>query len=251
MLKSTVCNLIGAKYGYRSYLEISTLTTGWQDDLIDKDQFTDRELLVYALPSDRHDKPHITYRTSLTTSSKLVRAILASHREPYDLVFVDPHHTYENSYEDLIGAFELVRPGGVVVVHDCNPPDSSIALPQYQEGAWCGATYWAFIDFVLGRSDIRYYTVDCDYGCGVVYKLPHAYGPGPISREPSTLELGWAAAKWSDDGRYQFFDRHRTGLLNLWTVDEFISREGIVLPPEVAEPGGSATNEESQLQAAS
>jgi hypothetical protein len=251
MLKSTVCNLIGAKYGYRSYLEISTPTTGWQDHLIDKDQFTHRELLVYALPSDRHDKPGTTYRTSLTTSSKLVRAILASHREPYDLVFVDPHHTYENSYEDLIGALELVRPGGTIVVHDCNPTNPSIAQPQYQSGEWCGVTYWAFIDLVLGRSNIRYFTVDCDYGCGVIYKLPHAHAPEPRKLEPATLELEWAAAKWSDDGRYQFFDRNRAGLLNLWTVDEFISREGLVLPPEVAEPGGPARNEEAQLLAAS
>ena len=233
MLKSTICNLLGAKYGYRSYLEISTPTTGWQYELIDRDQFTRREQLVYAFRPHRQDKADATrhtYRTSLKTSSELVRAILASGREPYDMVFVDPHHTYDNSHEDLIGALELVRPGGMVVVHDCNPMHPSIAVPQYQPGGWCGVTYCAFIDIVLARSDTRYYTVDCDYGCGVIYKLPHAHAPGPARLEPPTLEREWTAAKWSDDGRYPFFDRNRAALLNLWTVDEFISREGLVLP---------------------
>ena len=247
MLKSTVCNLLGAKYGYRSYLEIATPGSGGQHELIDRNQFTRCEQLVYVQPSDQ--QADATYRTSLRTSSGLVRAIIASHRERYDLVFVDSCHTYENSYEDIVGAFELVRPGGVMVVHDCNPTTASMAVPQIQMGEWCGVSYWAFIDFVLGRSNIRYYTVDCDYGCGVVYKLPHAHAPGP--HDFATLEFEWTAAKWSDDSRYQFFDRNRVALLNLRTVEEFISGAGLVLPPEPAEQNAPAIHEEAQLLAAS
>ena len=234
MLKSTVCNLLGARHGYRSYLEIATPGSGGQHALIDRSQFARCEQLVYADLSDAHDKAEATYRTPLTTSWELVRALLSSRREHYDLVFVDSCHTYENSCEDIIGAFDLVRPGGAVVVHDCNPTKPSIVSPQVQMGEWCGVTYWAFIDFVLGRRDARYYTVDCDYGCGVIYKLRHGHAPRSVTRESATLALEWAAATGNDDGRYRFFDRNRAALLNLWTVDEFVSREELVLLPATA-----------------
>lgn len=240
MRKSTVCNLLGAKYGYRSYLEISREGTGQQHDLIDRNQFTLCEQLVYPFPFDQPGVVDIDGRMPPTTSSGLVRALVASRRQYYDLVFVDPHHTYENSYEDLVGALELVRPGGMIVVHDCNPRDPSIVLRQFRKGGWCGVTYWAFIDFVLGRTNIRYYTVDSDYGCGVVYKLPHAHAPAPVEPTPATLELEWTYAKWSDDTRYQFFDRNRTALLNLLSIDEFISAEGLVVPPATV-PGAQTS----------
>ena len=32
-------------------------------------------------------------------------------------------------------------------------------------------TYQAYLDFVLARRDLRYLTVDTDYGCGVIRKL--------------------------------------------------------------------------------
>ena len=249
MLKSTICNLFGAKYGYRSYLEIATPGSGGQHHLIDRNQFTCCEQLLYRYPSVW--QAEATYSTPQGTSSELVRTVLASRRAHYDLVFVDSCHTYENSYEDIIGAFELVRPGGVMVVHDCNPTTASMAVPQVQMGEWCGVNYWAFLDFVLGRSNIRYYTVDCDYGCGVVYKLPHAHAPKPARHEFATLEFEWTAAKWSDDSRYQFFDRNRTALLNLRTVEEFISGEGLVPHPEPEDEREPAIHEGAQLLPAS
>jgi hypothetical protein len=57
-----------------------------------------------------------------------------------------------------------------VVVHDCLPPDRAAANPAFFHGEWCGVTYKAYIDFVLGNPDLDYFTVDADYGCGVILK---------------------------------------------------------------------------------
>lgn len=230
MKKSDIINLLGAKYGFVSHLEISTPDTGFQYALVDRAQYARCERAVYAIADE--DAPadqDITYRTSQRTSCDLVDALSAE--PPFDLVFVDPHHTYENSFEDIVGGFSLVRQGGALVIHDCNPPNAQVAAPDFTPGEWCGVTYWAYIDFVLGRAGITYYTVDTDYGCGVVFKQP-----GP-DRDTSRLHFDWVRMSWNDDSRYDYFDRNRQRLLNLVSVGVFRIREGL---PLLASPSASA-----------
>ncbi|WP_244604525.1 MULTISPECIES: hypothetical protein [Mesorhizobium] len=64
----------------------------------------------------------------------------------------------------------MVSPGGAVVVHDCLPPHRAAANPSFFDGEWCGVTYKAYIDFVLGNPDLDYFTIDADYGCGIILK---------------------------------------------------------------------------------
>lgn len=39
----------------------------------------------------------------------------------FDLIFVDGLHSAEQSYRDVINALTFVRPGGIIMMHDCNP----------------------------------------------------------------------------------------------------------------------------------
>lgn len=221
--KYDIVNLLSAKYGFHSYLEISTPTTGWFHSKINRQQLTKCHRFVYGLPDESETDLRAEFRTSLLTSSEIVKSLLVANDDPlYDVVFVDPYHGYANSYEDIVGGFNLVRPGGFMVVHDCNPPSAELAAPEFKTGQWCGVTYWAYIDFVLGRSNIRYYTVDSDWGCGVIYKQP-ASPPDDALR----LELDWAAAVKTDAGRFRFFEKHRHRLLNMISVEEFLALEGL------------------------
>ncbi|MGP8232989.1 MAG: hypothetical protein ACLQL2_10040 [Methylovirgula sp.] len=227
--KSDIINLLGAKYGFVSHLEISTPITGFQYALIDRTQYTRCERAVYGIVDENAlSDQDITYGTSQRTSCDIVSAL--STKPLFDVVFVDPHHTYENSFEDIVGGFSLLRQGGALVIHDCNPPNSGVAAPDFTPGDWCGVTYWAYIDFVLGRAGITYYTVDTDYGCGVVFKQP-----GP-DRDTSGLQFDWVRMSRNDDSRYDYFDRNRQRLLNLISVDEFRIREGLPLltPPSAS-----------------
>jgi hypothetical protein len=72
---------------------------------------------------------------------------------------------------DLVEGFRLIRQGGTLVVHDCLPPRSENAVPNYIQGEWCGVSYQAYVDFISERHDLAVYTVDTDYGCGVIRKL--------------------------------------------------------------------------------
>ncbi len=87
---------------------------------------------------------------------------------PYDLAIVDPFHTYESSTRCLIMALNSLRDGGVMLVHDCLPPPE-MTQPTFVAGQWCGTTFAALRDVCVSNS-LRWFTLDADFGIGVVVK---------------------------------------------------------------------------------
>jgi hypothetical protein len=226
MRKSDIINLINRKYGLRRFLEISTPTTGFAFADTDAAMLEVCHRLVYNCGETEDDGLPYTFRTSAPYSYELIGEILAKVEGGpcYDSIFVDSFHTYKCSHTDLSGAFALLKPSGVMVVHDCGPTDPDIAGPKFRKGNWCGVTHAAFIDFVLGRSGLSYYTVDCDYGCGVIHKHP---GMSPIRARSGggfdQLLFRWDSARHQNKTRFQFYQRHRTELLNLVSEADFLS----------------------------
>jgi hypothetical protein len=227
--KMEIVKLLRKKHGLGLALEISTPSTGQAFSEL-MDEVPDAHRLVYNCPSDVDDERPYTYRTDAMTSHELTNAVLTANGNVpcYDIIFVDPFHTYASSSIDLSGGFALLRPGGIMVVHDCNPDEASIASPEFTPGTWCGVTYMAFIDFTLCREGLRFYTVDTDFGCGVIYKHPRR--ADIASHRPNgardRLAFAWDAARHNDATRFHFFAQHRRDLLNLKSVEEFAALEG-------------------------
>jgi hypothetical protein len=103
-------------------------------------------------------------------------------------------------------------------------------------------TYKAYLDFVLRHSPLDYYTVDADFGCGVIRRsVPPAVlaqrGRAHRSREgsaspasPRDHEHDRLAAEWlklGDDhaAAFRFFRRHFRPLLRLRAAEEFLEIE--------------------------
>lgn len=70
---------------------------------------------------------------------------------PLDIVFVDGLHTFKASLHDVVNSLKYLNANGVIVIHDCYPPNSAAAIPSEQfpttddiknidgwTGAWCG-----------------------------------------------------------------------------------------------------------------
>ena len=55
----------------------------------------------------------------------------------FDLAFIDGLHTYEQALKDALNALNALKPGGVVALHDCNPPHEAAAYParSYEDAA--------------------------------------------------------------------------------------------------------------------
>lgn len=97
-----------------------------------------------------------------------------------DVVFIDGLHTYEQSLKDVRNALEILNKGGVIVMHDCNPPHKAAAYPSTTKeeavaanmdgwtGEWCGDVWKTICHLRSVQRDVRAFVLDCDYGLGIV-----------------------------------------------------------------------------------
>jgi hypothetical protein len=97
-----------------------------------------------------------------------------------DVVFIDGLHTYEQSLRDVINSLINLNGTGVIVVHDCNPPNQAAAYPAASSkhaaelelpgwtGEWCGDVWRTICYLRSHRADLRVFVLDCDYGLGIV-----------------------------------------------------------------------------------
>jgi hypothetical protein len=236
--KAGIINHLAAVHGYRDYLELCTLTTGARYQEIDRARLNCLRLM-YRCPEDYEDGVPVDFRSPDCDISACLQAIRGEKRR-FDIALIDSFHEYGTSLRDLAEGFDLLREGGSLVVHDCLPPTRAIAQPTYLQGSWCGVSYEAYIDFVDARDDLAFYTVDTDYGCGVIgkragnafirlgHRLVRTLGGGADVEENGEgrrLMQQWRALKGDHARRFDIFERHKRILLNLISVDEFFARE--------------------------
>ncbi len=98
-----------------------------------------------------------------------------------DIVFIDGLHTFEGSLKDALNSLKYLTTNGVIVMHDCYPPNKASATPakSYSEvkqlkptgwnGLWCGDV-WKTIVYLRERySDhLEIFVLNTDFGLGVV-----------------------------------------------------------------------------------
>jgi hypothetical protein len=226
MQKYEIVNALINRNHYRRYLEICTPTTGQRFSRIQHAGLYWRHRLMYVCPPGFQDGSEITFRSESIQISHLLDQSV-----PYDIIFIDPYHNFECSLRDLESALAILRPDGTLVVHDCCPPARELAGPSYRPGSWFGVTYCAFIEFVQSHTDLVYYTVDTDCGCGVVKNVSsNRTAPTPFSHDAELSRL-WRLQKSQQQDMFDFFHQHRSELLNLISVEEFLSHEKLRLPP--------------------
>ncbi len=210
--------MLAKRYGYSSYLEICTPITGCTYSMVDGRQFRVKKRLMYRCPADFSDGETVDYATPADSCEELCAELIKS-GESFDLVFVDPYHTYTSSFQAIMAGLQLTKTNGTLLVHDCNPPNPFYAEPEFHLGNWCGVTYAAYLDIALGKEGIGHFTVDTDFGCGIIRKGPQLvrqFGTIP----DASLALEWQALDLSQ--KYPFFDTYRQQLLNLVTADKFL-----------------------------
>lgn len=132
----------------------------------------------------------------------------------FDVVFIDGLHTYEQSLKDVNNSLRNLNETGVIVMHDCNPPNQAAAYPtkdmeELRElnlpgwtGEWCGDVWKTICNLRSNRKDLKVFVLDCDYGVGIVTK----------GQPESWLDFEDGAV---DEMTYEDLARNRRNLLNL------------------------------------
>jgi len=136
----------------------------------------------------------------------------------FDVIFIDGLHSHAQTMKDVENALGVLKEDGVIVMHDCNPPNEAAAFPakDYEHaaslnlpgwtGQWCGDVWKTICVLRSTRDDLRIFVLDCDHGLGIITRgTPD--NPLNLSRE----EIGTMS--------YARFSREREALLNLKKED--------------------------------
>lgn len=130
--------------------------------------------------SDRND------RWVASDDSRSIERVeeLVTHRGllgTFDLVVVDPFHTFASSERVLRLALRLARPGALLLSHDCAPPPDTTEPEQPERVVWAGVTFAAFRE-VCERLRLPWCTIDADFGIGVA--IAPSRSDDALLREP-------------------------------------------------------------------
>ena len=131
-----------------------------------------------------------------------------------DIAFVDGLHTFEQSLKDVQNCLRYLNKGGIIILHDCNPPSESAAFPATSldhaisenlsgwTGDWCGDVWKTIVYLRSLDNNLRIFVLDCDMGVGI------------ITRGSPDAMLDFTEEQ-VDMLSYQHFENRRVELLNL------------------------------------
>ena len=217
--KTDLIHLISRRLKLRNYLELCTPTAGRRYGEIDRARFRTARRLMY-IADDFDDGLPIDYKIADFAIEEAV-ADLNVNADKVDICLVDAFHTYDCTTRDLACAYELLADGGVLVVHDCSPPNEAWASPTFASLDWSGESYRSYLDFVFTRDDLDYYTVDVDYGCGIIFKNRAVDMAGPVN---PNLVAEWFDVHNDSQLALRFFFKNRAALLRLISGKNFVRR---------------------------
>ena len=144
----------------------------------------------------------------------------------FDLAFIDGLHTYEQALKDTLNALNALKPGGVVALHDCNPPHAAAAFParSYEDaaaakpsgwtGEWCGDVWKAIVHLRSRHPELEVTVLDCDYGVGLVRRAKVAATRGIDVRDLA----GWDYARLAA-ARVELLNLKPPSHLDRWIAD--------------------------------
>lgn len=186
--RTTIINDLIKKFNYKSYLEIG-VERGLNFSEIECD-------LKIGVDPDRSTMAdcHMDSDTFFKINGR-----------EWDLIFIDGLHTAKQVLDDINDSLMTLSPRGSIVVHDCNPRSKEIQEGEPRPVNWTGDVWKSWSRYVL-YSDYETFTVDTDYGVGILFKP------------------NWSVKGPKDDDRaltYENLEANRKKWLNLITVEEY------------------------------
>lgn len=198
-----ILNYIGCKLHLQTYLEIGVFNPDHNFDSI----------LVPAkigVDPDPEVKPARTGLLLRLTSDAFF-TIARAYKMLVDLTWIDGLHHEEQVMRDIMNAWDVTRPGGIIAIHDTNPPTvDTTCIPRGKQREWCGDVYKAICRLIYPCAGPYFFTVNFDYGVTLIRK------PVPYRNDGSQL------VEFADlpDLDWRQFDSERAAFLNLQTIEE-------------------------------
>lgn len=149
--------------------------------------------------------PEINYPITSDDFFNLIRG----HDIKYDLIFIDGLHHSNQVDKDVANSLNHLSPEGIIVMHDCNPPEYEIQLVPRVTGIWNGDVWKSLVKLRCTNPNLEINVVDTDWGVGIVkVGSQELYNKAPIE---TCLD-------------YYYFDQNREEILNIISVDDFYKK---------------------------
>jgi hypothetical protein len=191
MNRFDIINTLIKKFNFKTYLEVGTRNRA--------DNFNNIicEHKVCLDPDPNAKADHI-----LTSDE-----YFSQYKDKFDIIFIDGLHLEDQVLKDIENSLECLNPGGYIVCHDCLP-ETFLQQTEYNMGGfWTGTSWKAFARYRMTHPELTMFTVDADWGCGVITR-------GSQVCFPETSEkLDW-----------EFFKINRDKLLNVIKPETFLER---------------------------
>jgi len=107
----------------------------------------------------------------------------------FDLIFIDGDHTAEQVQKDIVNAWNCLNKGGLILLHDINPPTKESQEVPKVSSPWKGTVWRAFVGFMNKYPKINAYTTQHDTGIGWIWKSRHKVELGFIEKEMTYEEF--------------------------------------------------------------
>ena len=200
--RTKIINLLANQINAKSYLEIGVRIHSLNFDKINIDHKVGVDPCVEI--SDREP----TFK--LTSDD-----FFAKNTETFDIIFIDGLYESKQVERDIYNSLKYLNYRGFIVCHDMNPtkeyrqftldnPKRKEFVKKNKDTFWNGDCWKAFVKIRSERKDLSMYTVDTDFGCGVI-----SFG----HQEPLNIE--------EKNINYQNLEKHRKEWLNLISFNEF------------------------------
>jgi len=196
-----LCILFDETMHFTNVLCVNTTRTGL---------FLDK---MYKNKKDNANKT-ITRIKYTPTSHETLATKLQELNTRFDLICLDPYHEPKYTISDLSLLVSYLTDDGVLVCHDCNPPDTSYVRAYYAPGInWCGVTYAEFVEFAYKNPELFYAVIDNDYGLGIVSKTQNQFATQITDNQYQQTFLHFFEQDHVQ--AFKYFKTHSKELINL------------------------------------
>ena len=126
----------------------------------------------------------------------------------WDIIFIDGLHISNQVERDILNSLNHLSEEGIIVLHDCNPPELWFAREDYAvDGVlhpWNGTVWKSIYKLRATRPDLFVCTVDTDWGIGIIKR-----------GEQQCCDFN------NHFYEYREFEKNKREHLNLITIEEY------------------------------
>ena len=109
--------------------------------------------------------------------------------ENFDIIHIDGLHLASQVIQDIDNSLKVLKPGGTIVLHDCNPLEEVHQFKSPKAEIWNGDVWKAIVE-IRRRPDLDTIVGNFDYGCGILR----------VRQNPDVLDIkqSYPLLTWND-----------------------------------------------------